>query len=54
MNIVSKFIMLGYQFVLLTWSMLRVRVKGEQATREEAPLIIGAPHTSFLDALVRD
>jgi len=30
-----------------------VKIKGEQASREEAPLILGAPHTSFLDALVR-
>ncbi|CAO1416740.1 unnamed protein product [Diamesa hyperborea] len=28
-----------------------IRVKGKQATTKEAPILLGAPHTSFFDAL---
>ena len=31
---------------------LRVRVVGKQAPRAEAPVVVCAPHTSFLDTLV--
>ena len=29
----------------------RVKIQGEQSSREEAPILIAAPHTSFLDCL---
>lgn len=28
-----------------------IKVKGKQATTKEAPILLGAPHTSFFDAL---
>ncbi len=41
---------------LLSWIILvaggfRVRFVGEQAPRREAPMLVGAPHSSFLEAL---
>ena len=29
-----------------------VRIKGKQATPEEAPILVGAPHSSFLEAML--
>lgn len=31
---------------------LQVDVKGKQASRDEAPILIVAPHTSFLDVFI--
>lgn len=43
----------GYMGYPIYWSLgIWVRVRGVQASREEAPLIMGAPHSSFLDALI--
>ena len=30
----------------------RVKVKGKQASRKEAPILVGAPHSSFLEAVI--
>lgn len=28
-----------------------VKIKGKQASKDEAPILVGAPHSSFFDAL---
>ena len=30
----------------------RISIKGQQASRAEAPILVGAPHSSFLEALI--
>ena len=38
---------------LLFWSAgFRISIKGQQASRAEAPILVGAPHSSFLEALI--
>lgn len=38
---------------LIFWAAgFRVKVKGTQASRAEAPILVGAPHSSFLEALI--
>ena len=39
--------------MLIFWAAgFRVKVKGKQASRAEAPILVGAPHSSFLEALI--
>ena len=43
----------SYFALLVFWSAgFRIRLKGRQASRAEAPILVGAPHSSFLEALV--
>lgn len=39
--------------MLILWAAgFRIKVKGRQASRAEAPILVGAPHSSFLEALI--
>lgn len=39
--------------LLIFWAAgFRITVKGQQASRAEAPILVGAPHSSFLEALI--
>ena len=39
--------------MLIFWAAgFRVKVKGQQASRAEAPILVGAPHSSFLEGLI--
>ena len=38
---------------LILWAAgFRISIRGQQASRSEAPILVGAPHSSFLDALI--
>jgi len=38
---------------ILFWSAgFRINIKGHQASRAEAPILVGAPHSSFLEAMI--
>ena len=39
--------------LLIFWAAgFRITVKGQQASRADAPILVGAPHSSFLEALI--
>lgn len=39
--------------MLIFWAAgFRISIKGKQASRAEAPILVGAPHSSFLEALI--
>merc|ERR1739848_479073 len=39
--------------MLVLWTAgFRIQIKGKQASRAEAPILVGAPHSSFIEALV--
>jgi len=39
--------------MLIFWAAgFRISIKGRQASRSEAPILVGAPHSSFLEALI--
>ena len=43
----------SYLGLMVFWCAgFRVRLIGRQATRAEAPILVGAPHSSFLEALL--
>lgn len=49
-RLMSLYAYLGH--VIFFVSGFRVTVKGTQASREEAPILVGAPHSSFLEACI--
>lgn len=49
-SLLDKYSYLG---LLVFWAAgFVVRIKGEQAPPEEAPILVGAPHSSFLEAML--
>jgi len=43
----------GWFGTIIFWAAgFRISIKGKQAPRSEAPILVGAPHSSFLEALI--
>lgn len=43
----------SYFGMLVFWAAgFRIKIKGQQASRAEAPILVGAPHSSFLDSMI--